>query len=399
MFASLEIPNYRRFFTGQAISLIGTWTQRFAQTWLVFQLSNSATVVGLVAGLQALPLLVLGPYAGLVADRVDRRKLMIALQSVMGLLALVLGLLTVTHLVQLWQVFVIAGLLGLTDSFENPARQSFVFETVGPSQVRNAVSLNTVLTNIARATGPALGALLLAAFGIGTCFLLNAASFAAVLASLLIIDTGALEKAPPADRRRGQLREGLAYVVRSRGLWVPIAMMALIGTFAWEFPVTLPPMSERVFHWGATGFALMNLAQGVGAIAGGLTVAKRGRTGAAFLTVTATIFSLAILAAARAPTMWLELIFLLLVGASGTAFVGTGNATLQVNTAPQMRGRVMSLWAMAFQGSTPIGGPIAGYVANAAGARIALVMGAAAAVAAAMLGLLTRRPASTTTSA
>jgi MFS family permease len=389
-FDSLAVPNYRRFFTGQAISLIGTWMQRFAQTWLVFQISDSATVVGLVAGLQALPLLVLGPYSGLIADRVDRRKLMIILQSVMGVLALILGLLAVTHTVRLWHIFVIAGLLGLTDSFENPARQAFVFEAVGPTRVREAVSLNTVLTGIARATGPALGALLLALFGIGICFLLNAVSFVAVVASLVLIDASKLEKVQPAPRSRGQLRDGFAYVVRKRSLWVPIAMMALIGTFTWEYPVTLPPMSERVFHWGATGYGLMNLAQGTGSFVGGLTVAKRGRTGAMFLTAIAAVFSLAVLATALAPNMWLEMIFLLVVGATGTSFIGAGNATLQVETAPQMRGRVMSLWAMAFQGSTPIGGPIAGYVANEAGARISLVMGAAAAVAATVLGLLTR---------
>lgn len=364
--------------------------QRFAQSWLVFELTGSATIVGLVVGLQALPMLVMGPYAGVIADRMDRRRLMIGLQTVMCLLAVILGLLVLTHTVRLWEIFVLAGLLGVNDCFENPARQAFVFEAVGPDRVRNAASLNTVLTNIARATGPALGALVVGTIGIGACFLINAASFVAVILSLVFLDRAMLRVAPPVARAHGQLRQGISYVRKDPDLWVPIVMMALIGTFAWEFQVSLPPMA-KVFHSGATGYGLMNSVQGLGAIVGGLVSAKLGRVGIRFLGTTAGAFGLTMILAAIAPNLYLELICMALVGAVGVTFVGGGNGSLQVSTLPAMRGRVMSLWAVAFQGSTPVGGPIAGYVANAFGARAALGMGAVSCLGAALVGAGSRR--------
>jgi MFS family permease len=203
-FAALAIPNYRRYFAGQAISLVGTWMQSIAQSWLVLQLTGSATALGFVVGLQMLPVLVLGPYGGVVADRIDKRRLMIALQSVMGVLALALGLLTVTGAVRLWQVYLFALLLGLINAFENPARQTFVLEMVGPRDLRNAVTLNSVLVNAARAVGAAVAGILIATVGIGVCFLLNAVSFVAVVYSLLSMDTGALSPTPPAVRAKGQ---------------------------------------------------------------------------------------------------------------------------------------------------------------------------------------------------
>jgi MFS family permease len=205
-FAALANRNFRRYFSGQAISLIGTWMQSVAQSWLVLQLTGSGTALGLVVALQTLPVLLLGPYGGVVADRVDKRRLMIVLQSMMGLLALVLGLLTVTHLVTLWQVYLLAFLLGLNNCFENPARQSFVLEMVGPAHLRNAVSLNSTMVNAARAIGPAVAGIIIAVGGLGVCFLLNAVSFVAVVTSLLRLDVAALQPSPPAARRRGQLR-------------------------------------------------------------------------------------------------------------------------------------------------------------------------------------------------
>lgn len=393
-FASLANPNYRRYFTGQAISLVGTWMQTIAQSWLVLQLTGSGTALGLVVALQTLPVLLLGPYGGVVADRVDKRKLMMALQSMMGVLALVLGILTVTGEVTLWQVYLLAFLLGLNNCFENPARQSFVLEMVGAADLRNAVSLNSVLVNAARAVGPAVAGVIIATGGIGICFLINAISFVAVVASLAMLDVSALRPSAPASRARGQLREGLRYVRRTPNLAIPLLMMALVGCLAYEFQVVLPVVAKQTFGGGSQVYGFMTGAMGVGAVVGGLYVAARGRTGVRSLVNSAAVFGVVIAAAAVAPSLWLELIALALVGAASVGFLAKGNSTLQLEASPSMRGRVMALWAVAFLGSTPIGGPIAGAVSENFGGRAGLGLAAAAClVAAALGGLVLRRPA------
>ncbi|MFC7451251.1 MFS transporter [Rhodococcus daqingensis] len=395
-FASLATPNFRRYFGGQAVSMVGTWMQAVAQAWLVLQLTGSGTALGLVVALQTLPVLLFGPYGGVVADRMDKRRLMIGLQSMMGILALVLGVLTVTGAVTLWQVYVLAFLLGVNNSFENPARQAFVLEMVGPEDLRNAVSLNSVLVNAARAVGPAVAGIVIAAGGLGFCFLLNAVSFVAVVASLTTLDVGALRPAPPAQRRPGQLREGLRYVRRTPTLLVPLLMMALVGCLAYEFQVVLPVLARDTFGGDASVYGFMTAAMGFGAVVGGLFVAARGKTGIPALVGAATLFGVLIAAAALAPTLWLELVILVLVGAASVGFLSIGNSTLQLEAEPGMRGRVMALWSVAFLGSTPIGGPIAGAVAEQFGGRVALAMGAAAClVAAAAAALVVRRPART----
>lgn len=279
MFSSLAVPNYRKYYLGQVVSRTGTLMQQFAQSWLVYDLTGSATMVGLTVAVQNIPILLVGPYAGLVADRLDKRRLMIFLQAMMGVLAVALGALTLTHTVQLWHVFVLALLLGTNEAFDNPSRLAFVFEMVGPRHITNAVGLNSVLNNISRAVGPAIGAGVVATLGLGMCFLLNAVSFGAVIVSLVVIDRSQLHAALPTRRAKGQLREGFGYVRRSSTLWVPLGMMALIGTLTWEFQTTLPPMASQVLHGGATAYGLMIAMQGVGAIGGGLTVAARGRAG------------------------------------------------------------------------------------------------------------------------
>jgi MFS family permease len=394
-FAALAIPNYRRYFTGQAISLIGTWMQSIAQGWLVYTLTNSATALGLVVALQTLPVLLLGPYAGVVADRVDKRKLMMALQAMMGVIALVLGLLTVTHVVTLWEVYLLAVLLGLNNTFENPARQAFVLEMVGPKDLRNAVSLNSVLVNVARAIGPAVAGLLITLGGTGVCFLINAASFGAVVASLYFMDLSALQPSRPTVRGKGQLREGLTYIRHEPELFVPLVMMALVGCLAYEFQVVLPVLAKATFHGGAQEYGFLTGAMGIGAVVGGLWVAARGRTGLKAMVTTSFIFGVVILAAALAPNTTVELVVMAFVGAASVSFLSKGNSTLQLAAAPDMRGRVMALWAVAFLGSTPIGGPIAGWVASDFGARAALVMGAAACFVAGGIGVyVVRRAAS-----
>lgn len=390
-FASLSNPNFRRYFGGQAISMVGTWMQAVAQSWLVLQLTGSGTALGFVVALQTLPVLLFGPYGGVVADRLDKRRLMIGLQAMMGVLALVLGLLTITHTVTLWQVYLLAFLLGMNNCFENPARQAFVLEMVGPADLRNAVSLNSVLVNAARAVGPAVAGIVIAAGGLGICFLLNALSFVAVVVSLARLDVAALSPSPPVRRSPGQLREGLGYVGRTPELLIPLLMMALVGALAYEFQVVLPVVARETFGGGAEVYGFMTAAMGAGAVVGGLYVAARGRTGVRALSTSAAVFGVLIAAAAFAPTLWLELVALAFVGAASVGFMATGNSTLQLGADPSMRGRVMALWSVAFLGSTPIGGPIAGFVAEEFGGRAALAMGAVSCLVAAGLALLVVR--------
>ncbi|HMH46539.1 MAG TPA: MFS transporter [Solirubrobacteraceae bacterium] len=390
-FAALAIPNYRRYIAGQSVSLVGTWMQMAAQSWLVLTLTGSATALGVILALQTLPVLLLCPYGGVIADRVDKRRLMVVLQIAMGVQALVLGVLTVTGAVRLWEIGALALLLGLNNAFENPARQSFMHEMVGPESLRNAVSLNSVLVNVARVIGPALAGLLIATVGEGICFLLNAATFVAVVASLVTLDRAAISTSPPSAREPGQLREGLRYVRRTPQLGVPLLMMALAGAMAYEFQVTLPVMARQGLHVGATGFGLMTAAMGVGAVVGGLVVAAKGRTGLPTLVLAAAAFGVVLLFACVAPTLPIELFALALAGGASISFMSTGNSTLQLAAAPSMRGRVMSLWFVAFQGSTPIGGPIVGWVMANAGARAGLGLGALSCLAVALLGLLALR--------
>ncbi len=390
-FASLAIPNYRRYIAGQSVSLIGTWMQMAAQSWLVLSLTGSATTLGVIVALQTLPVLLLGPYGGVVADRIDKRRLMVLLQIAMGVQALILGGLTVTGSVRLWEIGVLAALLGLNNAFENPARQAFMLEMVGGESLRNAVTLNSVLVNVARVIGPAVAGVLIATVGEGPCFLLNAASFAAVVTSLVTLDRGAIHPSPPSGREPGQLREGLRYVRRTPELGVPLAMMALAGALAYEFQVTLPVMARQGLHVGATGYGFMTAAMGVGAVVGGLFVANRGRTGLPTLVLAAAAFGVVLLLAGLAPDLPTELVALALAGGASISFMSTGNSTLQLGAAPSMRGRVMSLWFVAFQGSTPIGGPIVGWVMAQAGARAGLGLGGVTCLLTALLGLLALR--------
>jgi MFS family permease len=262
---------------------------------------------------------------------------------------------------------------------------------VGAEHLRNAVSLNSVLVNVARSIGPAVAGVLIATVGNGVCFLANAASFAAVVGSLLTMDAANLHPSPPTHRGPGQLREGLRYVRRTPDLAIPLLMMGLAGMLAYEFQVSLPVMAKEALHAGPTGFGFMTAAMGIGAVAGGLVVAARGHIGLPTLTVAAAAFGGTLLLAALAPSLPVELAALVLAGWASVSFMSTGNSTLQLTADPSMRGRVMSLWFVAFQGSTPIGGPIIGWVIAEAGARAGLGVGALTCVFVALVGLLTIR--------
>ncbi len=385
-FAALAVPNYRRYLRGQSISLIGTWMQMTAQSWLVLTLTHSSTALGVIVALQTIPVLLLAPYGGVVADRVDKRRLMIVLQSAMGVQALILGVLVVSGSARVWEIGLLAVLLGLNNAFENPSRQSFMLELVGPEHLRNAVSLNSVMVNVARVIGPAVAGLMIATVGEGVCFLANAGSFVAVVASLLRMDTAALAPTPPSPRAHGQLREGLRYVRSTPGLAVPLLMMGAVGCLTYEFQVSLPVMAGSALHVGAGGYGLMTAAMGAGAVIGGLVMAARGRTGLRMLVLAAAGFGAAMLLAALAPDLAFEVAALALVGAASIVFMSSGNSTLQLTAVPEMRGRVMALWFVAFQGSTPIGGPVVGALMATMGARAGLGLGALTCVVAALGG-------------
>ncbi|MCU0283138.1 MAG: MFS transporter [Candidatus Nanopelagicales bacterium] len=390
-FAALAEPNYRRYFAGQAVSFIGTWMQLVAQAWLVLELTGSATWVGLVLAAQTLPVLLVGPYGGLVADRADKRRLLVALQLVMAGLAGALAVLTLTGTVALWHVLLLAAALGVTDAFEKPARQAFVIEIVGPDTLRNAVSLNSVMVNVARVVGPALAGLIIAAGGIGLCFALNAASYLPIAWLLLRLDAARLRPAPPQPHERGQVRAGLAYVRREPMLAVPLLMMAVMGCLTYEFPVTLPVLAKETFAGDSRTYGFMTAAMAVGSVVGGLWTAARGRTGIATLVRGALLFGALVLATALAPTVELAMLLLVGVGAASVSVMARGNATLQLHADPAMRGRVMALWLVAFLGTTPLGGPLAGWVAATFGPRWGLVLGALGCLLAAAIGAVALR--------
>ncbi|MDT3443049.1 MULTISPECIES: MFS transporter [unclassified Pseudofrankia] len=390
-FAALRVPNYRRFITGQIISMCGTWMQTIALGWLVLSLGASGTVLGVVTAAQFLPVLVFGAYGGLVADRTDNRRLLSCTATLQALLAAVLGVLVITDVITLWMVVAFAVCLGLTQAVDNPARQSFVQEMVGPETLPNAVTLNSVTMNAARVVGPAIAGATIALVGTGMCFILNALSFAAVLVALARLDRSALRPNPPVPRAPGQIREGFHYAVRTAGIRIPLTMMVLTGTLAYEFQVTLPLIARESFHGTAATYSLLTGAMGAGAVAGGLLVARRRLTGVRSLVAVAGVFGALLLLSAAAPSLVVLVVALVVTGAASVAFIATGNATVQLSAEPQMRGRVMALWSMAFIGTTPLGGPIAGAIAEVFGARAGLVLAGVAAVAAALIGLASLR--------
>lgn len=390
---ALAVPNYRLYFQGQIVSLSGTWMQNVAQAWLVLELTHSGTVLGLVIAAQLLPVLVLGAYAGVIADRVPKRSMLLITNAISGILALILGVLTVTGVVTLWMVFALAVGLGIVRAFSAPSQQSFVSEMVNGKLLPRAVSLNNMTVSAARALGPALAGILIATTGVGICFLVNAASFIAVLISLARMRAHELTPSPPLARARGQVREGLRYTRSNIGLLAPLLMMAVIGTFAYEFQVSLPLMAVGPLHGGASTYGFMTAAMGAGAVIGGLVLTSRLREGLRVLTALACAFALAITGLALAPNLDVALAALVVVGVISTAFLSMSATTLQLRSLPQFRGRVMALWSMAFLGSSAIGGPIIGFVSEHFSPRIGLAVGALTCAVCALAGtaLITRR--------
>jgi MFS family permease len=372
--ASLRHRNYRLFFFGQLVSVIGTWMQTVAQSFLVLDLTHSGTQLGLTTAVRFLPVLLFGPAGGLFADRRDKRRVLYVTQTCAGLLAGAFAVLTGTHEIRLWTVYVLAVALGFVNVFDNPARQSFISEMVPPEDLPNAVTLNSVAMNLARVFGAALGGVL-AALGLALCFAVNAVSFGAVLASLAAMSAPALFPARRVAKEPGQIRQGLRYVRGTPELLIPLVMIAIIGTLAWEFQVSLPLMASKVFGGGAAAYGVMASVMGAGAVVGGLVSAAKPRPRGRSLCVAAIGWGIAILLAAVAPTMPLELAALVFVGYGSITFNSMAKTVLQLAAKPTMRGRVMALWGLAWLGSTPIGGTIIGWVGQDAGARWSLVIG------------------------
>lgn len=387
-FSSLKIRNYRLYFFGQAISLSGTWMQTIAQSWLVLQLTGSGTALGIITALQFIPVLVLGTWGGVIVDRFSKRRLLFFTNAFAGICALALGIVVIADVVKLWMVYVFALLFGLVNVVDNPARQTFALEMVDREQLNNVISLNSMLMNGTRAVGPAISAIIIAWIGLGWCFLINAISYSSLLIALLLMRGGELHKSDLVPRARGQLREGLRYVWHTPVLKHTLLVMAVIGTFVYEFSVSLPLLAQFTFHGDAASYAALTTAFGIGSVIGGFFAAHRRRTSAYMLVPASICFGSAILLVSVAPTFWLAVFFLLLVGFCSINFSSIGNVTLQLQSAPNMRGRVMSLWTMAFLGTTPIGGPIIGWIGEYIGPRWGLAVGGLAAIAAAMYGAM-----------
>ena len=384
----LRTRNYRLYFSGQVISVPGTWLQAVAQAWLVLELSSSGSALGVTVALQTAPVLALGVWTGSVADAVDKRRLLVATQASQGLLALVLGMLTVAGVVQLWMVWILALGLGIARAFDTPTRQAFVSELVSGDALSRAIGINSTVVSAARMVGPAAGGAIIAIVGVGACFLINAASFVGPLCALLAMDVSRLNRpGVPAARAEHAVRAGLSYVRGRRDLLVPLLMMAIVGTLAFEFQVTIPLMAHSAFHLDATGFGLLYAAMGVGAVVSGVTLAGKVPGRVRTLTIAAAALAVALAAAAAAPGPVTAAVCLAFAGAASVVYSSSTNATLQIRAEPGMRGRVVALYVMAFMGSTAIGGPLVGVIGESVGPRAALGTGAVGCMAAVALAL------------
>ncbi len=373
-FAAFAIRNYRLFFAGQVISNTGTWMQRIAQDWLVLSITNSPLAVGITTALQFLPMLLFGLIGGVVADRYPRRALLIATQAVMGLLATTLAVLTFAGLVQVWQIYLVAFCLGLVTVVDNPTRQTFVNEMVPHRLVRNAVSLNSGNFQLARTVGPAVAGVLITVAGAAWAFGINAVSYLAVIAGLLLMRPSELQPSPKAARRPGQVREGLAYVRHRPDLLWTMVLVFFIGTFGYNFAIILSAYAKNVFQSGADTFGLLNSAMAIGSVAGALLAARRqtGRLSTQF--ALAAIFGLLLLALGVTPWFVPFVALLVVAGMVGVLFNTLANSSVQLGTDAELRGRVMSLYMLVFAGGTPIGSVIVGAITNAAGPEVGLLV-------------------------
>jgi len=387
-FRALRSFNYRLWASGALVSNIGTWMQRTAQDWLVLtQLTHgNATAVGIVMSLQFGPVLFLLPWSGFVADHFDRRKVLMVTQITMCTLALALGILTVSGIVQLWHVYTFALLLGCTTAFDTPARQTFVSDLVVESDLPNAVALNSASFNIARTIGPAIGGIIIAQIGCGWLFIMNAASFIATVTALLMLRSKDLIRFEKAEHGRESLTEGLRYAWHHADIKTVFTMLFLIGTFCINFPIFISTMAVNAFHAGPSQFGALTSMMATGSVAGALLSARRQRTGVKSLCFAAALLGIGFTFCSVMPNYWLFGLMLMIVGAATQTFTTTANSTVQLATLATVRGRVMALFFAIAMGGTPIGAPIVGFVADRFGPRWALAVGAFFAFIAALIG-------------
>ncbi|MCH0538649.1 MFS transporter [Streptomyces sp. MUM 203J] len=391
-FSSLAIRNYRLFFSGAIVSNTGTWMARITQDWLVLSLTGSATAVGITTALQFLPMLLFGLYGGVIADRYPKRQLLLLTQSALGLCGLALAALTLSGHVQVWHVYLVAFLLGLVTVVDNPTRQSFVSEMVGPEQLRNAVSLNSANFQSARLVGPAVAGLLIASVGSGWAFLINGLSFLAPITANLLMRQAELHRTERAPRGKGQLREGLRYVAGRPELVWPIALVGFVGTFGFNFPIWLTAFADGVFHVGPGTYGFLNTLMAIGSLIGALLAARRGTSRLRMLVGAGLVFGLLEITAALSPSFWLFAAALVPIGMVGLTVNVTANSFVQLATDPVMRGRVMSLYMMVFVGGTPLGAPLLGWITDTYGARAGFAAGGAVSLAAAaVIGVILAR--------
>jgi MFS family permease len=392
-FRSLSTRNYRLFAGGQVVSNTGTWMQRVAQDWLVLDLTHgSGTALGLAIGLQFLPQLLFSLWGGVIADRYRKRTILLTTQAIMGVLALILGVLALTGVVAVWQVYLLAFALGLVAVVDNPARQTFVAEMVGREGMANAIALNSATFNLARIVGPAVAGLVIGAVGIPVAFLVNAASYGAVLIGLKLMRVGELRPVAPLPRARGQLREALGYVKSRPELWLTLVLVFFVATFGMNFQVTTALMSRVVFHRGASEFGLASAMFALGALGGALAAARRARPSMRLLLIAAFLFGLLEIVAGLMPVFWLFLVMLVPTGVAVMMFTTTANSGTQLGTTAAVRGRVMGLYMLVFLGGAPLGSPMVGWVAELFGARMSLISGGViSAVAAAGVAMLLAR--------
>ncbi|MER5437815.1 MFS transporter [Streptomyces sp. NPDC002790] len=388
-FASLRIRNYRLFSMGQFTSVVGNWMQNIAIGWLTLDLTHSGTMLGLVTGARYLPVLLLGVWGGLVADRHDTRRLLLLTQICFGVLAALLTVLSWTHLVTLPLLILVMLALGLTNVFDNPARQKLLGELVDADHLANAIAINSTFINTAKLAGPGIAGSVIATLGATPCFALDTLSFLAVILSLLGLRSAEMFPAEPEDRATGQIREGLAHIRHTPELLYPMVMVYVTGILTWEFPVSLPLLTTSVFRAGPAGYGTAMAVMSLGGVAGGLLAMRRRRFDTRSLAVSAVLWGVVICAAALAPTLPVTLVLLVFVGSASITFNSSAKTLMQLTAAPQMRGRVLSVWSIGWLGGTVIGGPAVGAIGASWGARGALLVGglAAAAVGLAVLPL------------
>jgi MFS family permease len=380
-FRSLRNRNYRLFWFGQLVSLVGSWMQTVALSWLVLaQLHGGGSMLGLLAAVQFTPMLVGGPWAGLVADRFDKRTILIATQSSAAVLAGILAAFTLAHATTLPIVFAIAFCTGIVTMFDTPTRQAFVTEMVGTDDVANAVGLNSAIFNTARIVGPAVAGGLIVAVGTGICFAINAVSFVAVIAGLVAMRPSELYRSPALRRAKGQVRDGFRYAARVYELRTALILMAVIGTFAMNFTVVLPLIAKITFHGNAGTYGWLSAIMGLGSLFGALVAASRSRPTMLLLAGAAVALGVLMLGSAAAPTLAWEYAAIMFTGGAAITFMSTCNSTIQLNSRPDMRGRVMALYMMLFLGSTPIGGPIVGWIGQHFSPRWSMAVGGIASV-------------------